>query len=261
MTKSKDLPWRDAIHKVLREAGKPLHYRDIAESIVNEGLRESVGATPAHTVAAIITTEINQKKGRAKVVRLGGGEYVWKENYVQPEVDTVEVSEEIFESEPSVIEAFGMFWRRSEVEWSRKPTILGQETPKADAIDFSSQLGVYLLHDGKEIVYVGRSVDRPLGLRLYEHTLDRLNGRWDRFSWFGVIPVNEDGKLGSRNAVNIDLDLIIVTLEALLIEALEPPLNRKRGDRFGASEYIQVSDPEIERKKRHALLDSIRGAI
>lgn len=37
-------------------------------------------------------------------------------------------------------------------------------------------------------------------------------------------------------------------MESLLIEGLEPPQNRKRGDEFNAIEYIQVLDPELQKR-------------
>ncbi|MBK8385370.1 MAG: hypothetical protein IPL11_06765 [Candidatus Accumulibacter sp.] len=42
---------------------------------------------------------------------------------------------------------------------------------------------------------------------------------------------------------------MIGTLEALLIESLEPPQNRKRGDDFSAVEYIQDIDPELRERE------------
>lgn len=43
-------------------------------------------------------------------------------------------------------------------------------------------------------------------------------------------------------------------MEALLIEALEPPLNRKRGDGLSAVEYQQVEDPQLEKARQVNLL-------
>lgn len=43
---------------------------------------------------------------------------------------------------------------------------------------------------------------------------------------------------------------------AILIEALEPRQNRKRGDDLSAVEYIQREDPEIQRKKVKASLEA-----
>jgi hypothetical protein len=42
---------------------------------------------------------------------------------------------------------------------------------------------------------------------------------------------------------------LIPALEAILIEALEPRQNRKRGDDLSAVEYIQLEDPSIQKKK------------
>lgn len=67
-------------------------------------------------------------------------------------------------------------------------------------MDFNKQLGIYLLYDGREVIYIGRTTDRPLGRRLFEHTSDRMAARWDRFSWFGLLPVMETGALGSLPA-------------------------------------------------------------
>jgi hypothetical protein len=107
-----------------------------------------------------------------------------------------------------------------------------------------------LLHDGRAVVYVGRTTDQPLGVRLRQHISDRLNGRWDRFSWFGVYPVAESGALDLNTLGSYTLEMLIVTMEALLIESLEPPQNRKRGDDFRAIEFLQVEDPDIEKKSQ-----------
>jgi hypothetical protein len=137
-----------------------------------------------------------------------------------------------------------MFWRRDHVQWANRPKLLGMQQIGAESVNFSDQLGIYLLYDGREAVYVGRATERPLGIRLFEHTRDRLGSRWDRFSWFGVRPVAEDGSLGTVPATYKSADLLPV-LEAVLIESLEPRQNRKRGDDLGAVEYLQVLDESI----------------
>jgi hypothetical protein len=44
-------------------------------------------------------------------------------------------------------------------------------------------------------------------------------------------------------------------LEAILVEALEPRQNRKRGDDLSQVEYIQVEDPVIRRRTLKAAFD------
>lgn len=128
------------------------------------------------------------------------------------------------------------------------PRILGMQQIGAESVDFHKQIGIYLLYDGREVIYVGRATERPLGKRLYEHTLDRFSSRWDRFSWFGLLPVSETGVLGDQPESYAGTK-IIPAIEAILIEALEPRQNRKRGDDLSAVEYIQKEDPEIQKKK------------
>jgi hypothetical protein len=154
-----------------------------------------------------------------------------------------------------------MYWNRDKVYWQTKPRIMGQQQPGAKRVDFCDQAGVYLLHDARSVVYVGRTTDQPLGKRLAQHTKDRLNGRWNRFSWFGVHRVGENGVLQITSAPNFTLESLIVTMEALLIEALEPPQNRKKGDEFRAVEYLQVEDPAINKAKVIELMNVLQSKM
>jgi hypothetical protein len=60
--------------------------------------------------------------------------------------------------------------------------------------------------------------------------------------------VSETGDLGSLPESYLGTK-IIPALEAILIEALEPRQNRKRGDDLSAVEHIQKEDPEIQNKR------------
>lgn len=148
------------------------------------------------------------------------------------------------------LNAFGMFWRRDEVDWEQRgQTLLGAQLKAAQSINFSDQVGVYILYSGDRVIYVGRITEPRLGPRLWDHTRDRLAGRWDRFSWFGVRAVADDGSLGQVPAGNFAVAMLVATMEALLIEGLEPPQNRRRGDGFNATEFIQTTDPQVERRR------------
>lgn len=247
---AKQTTWRKAIEQVLSDAPGAMHYKDLADKIIEAGLRTDLGATPAATVSAHLTTAIKNEGTKCPWQKIGRGLYVWKSRAgissetlaaISPEKD------ESVEEQYAVVSSFGMFWRREAIEWTANPKILGMQQIGAEAVDFSKQTGIYLLYDGREVIYVGRATERPLGRRLYEHTLDRLSSRWDRFSWFGVLPVSDDGKLGAMPESFVG-STIIPALEALLIEALEPRQNRKRGDDLAAVEYIQRADPEIQKR-------------
>jgi hypothetical protein len=51
--------------------------------------------------------------------------------------------------------------------------------------------------------------------------------------------------------------MITPALEAVLIEALEPGQNRKRGDDLSDVEYIQMEDPEIQKKKQRQIMEEL----
>lgn len=89
---------------------------------------------------------------------------------------------------------------------------------------------------------------------------DRLNGRWDRFSWFGLRNVTEDGELGPSE-FTASREQIISLMEAILIEALEPPLNRKRGDDFSEREFLQAEDPTLKNKSQRAVLERLMAQL
>jgi hypothetical protein len=260
---------REAILKVLHDSGQPVHYAAIAQAIFDNGYRTNVGATPAATVAA----NLSQPPLKNKVLRVATGTYALRSqpsksegmapaetvDTAEPDAKTVASTEE--SDEMGFINAFGMFWRRSEVDWSsRNPILLGVQQSGSQQVDFGKQAGVYLLYDGGRVVYVGRVTETRMGQRMWEHTRDRLTGRWDRFSWFGVRQVREDGGLGPVPTAGIEPSTLIATMEALLIEGLEPPQNRRQGDGFNALEFIQVTDPEVElRRKQTVLAELSRG--
>jgi len=255
-----ELTWRRAIDKVLMEAATPLHYNEITERIIADGLRKNLGATPAATVNAQLAVSIKRDGARSPYIRISKGVFALKSykgtgsgtgSKLTPEVAESEEGEEQYD----IVSSFGMFWRKDAVEWSSSPKLLGMQQIGATPVNFCKQLGIYLLYDGREVIYVGRTTDRPLGRRLYEHTIDRMSARWDRFSWFGLLPVNDSGALGALPDQFVAAKMI-PALEAILIEALEPRQNRKRGDDLASVEYIQCIDPEIEKKKVRATLDA-----
>lgn len=254
--------WKAAIIRVLGESDSPLHYTHISEQILSRGYYETDGATPAATVNAQIASSIKHDGEKSPFIRVGKGIFALKtalttlpappEKQKKP---TRELASDA-EASDSIIRSFGMYWQRDLVVWRNDPKLFGKQQANSKPVDFGKQKGIYILYDHHTVVYVGRSVDRPLGKRLFEHTVDRLGSRWNRFSWFGLLDATDDGGLKEPPFSN-SLSSIIASLEALLIEALEPPQNRKRGDDFSAIEYIQDIDPELREREIQSTLRSI----
>lgn len=274
------MSWREAIQKVLLESEKPLHYAEISEQVLSRGYYKTDGATPDATVNAQISSSIKHEGEKSPFMRVGKGVFALRQSAettkpmaikktsvknavaaklpkIKPDSDPVAGD---MESPESVIRCLGMYWQRDLVVWRNDPKVYGKQQALSKPVDFAKQRGIYILYDHHTVIYVGRSVDRPLGKRLYEHTVDRLGSRWNRFSWFGLLEVTNEGKL-VETPIKVTIASLIATLEALLIEALEPPQNRKRGDDFSVIEYIQDIDPELRERELQNTLRAIEQKL
>jgi transcriptional regulator with XRE-family HTH domain len=254
---SKDMPWKEAILKVVDGSDAPMHYVDIAQAIIDNRYRVNVGATPAITVSAYLSTSINKDKSKSPFVKVDRGMYALRNAKSVPVTKRIEESDEAKETarEMGLINAFGMFWDRNRVQWKPSmPRLLGVQQSGSEPVNFTEQAGVYVLYDGSRPIYVGKAFERRMGPRLFDHTRDRLTGRWSRFSWFGVRGVRDDGQLTEFPKSELGLSSLIATMEALLIEGLEPPQNRRQGEGFNAVEFMQETDPDIAREQRREVI-------
>jgi len=188
-----ELNWDDAIQFVLRTAPEPLHYVEIAEQVAARKLKQKIGATPSATVASVLSKSL--KNSNSPFLKLGKGLYSLVEGAgLAPLQHSVAAEIEPDLPETGALRAFGMFWQRNQVSWTGSPRLFGLQQLGATQVNFAEQAGVYLLHDRERVIYVGRAAS-TLYARLRYHTTDRLGGRWDRFSWFGLRSVGEDGSL------------------------------------------------------------------
>jgi hypothetical protein len=147
-----------------------------------------------------------------------------------------------------IIAAYGEWWDPHIVDWGRRGPGLGgrlaglmEDGTPTNAWD---QRGIYVLFQDWEVVYVGKTGERPLGARLRAHRKDDVAGRWDRFSWYGIRHINQTGDLRAipGPARRIQASEAIATLEALLIRVTAPSLNRRR-ESVPAAKFI-VQDTE-----------------
>jgi hypothetical protein len=253
--------WKEAIKRVLKEPDVPLHYTEISDHILTRGYYATDGATPAATVNAQLSSSVKHDGEKSPFIRVGKGVFSLRGVSAavaplhEPKAETPRVEAEE-ESSDSIIHSFGMYWQRDLVVWRSDLKMFGKQQSLSKPVNFAKQKGIYILYDHHTVVYVGRAIDRPLGKRIYEHTVDRLGSRWNRFSWFGLLDVTQEGNLREL-PFNSSLAALVATLEALLIESLEPPQNRKRGDDFSAIEYIQDIDPELREREIQNTLRSI----
>jgi len=264
-----DLKWKEAIEKVLNEEKKQLHYTEIAELIAERGYRKSLGATPQDTVSANLTTDINTNKEKSIFAKVDKGYYILRKFLIETDGTSIDESEPqiindkiVVKDNHKIVNAFGIYWNRNLVHWKSIPDLLGIQQVGATEVNFKDQIGIYLLHDSRETVYVGQAIEQPLGKRLKDHTSDRLAGRWDRFSWFGFYPVSEDAKLN----LNVKFKEFTIQnlgdiLEAILIESIEPRQNRKQGNSFTGIKYLQQEAPEIKKKLKEQIIKELTDKL
>ncbi|CAH0281059.1 hypothetical protein SRABI27_03775 [Pedobacter sp. Bi27] len=266
-----ELKWKEAIVKVFEEEKKALHYIKIAEIIAEKKYRTSLGATPSDTVSSNITTDINTNKHNSIFARVDKGIYILRK-FLNDEAQIssndaaaqfLPTSEPLPKDKLRVINAFGIYWSRQLVHWGSKPDLLGIQQLGATEVNFKDQRGIYLLYDGREVIYAGQAIEQTLGDRLRQHLSDRLSGRWDRFSWFGFYAVDDKGHLKDRKKFpDMDIQDMANILEAILIESLEPRQNRKQGNNtLVGMEFLQKESPEIKKRRYDEVIKELAAKI
>lgn len=240
------MKWLDAIIEVLCEAEKPMHYEKITDRIIEEGKRAEVGATPANTVCAAINKNLDifEKTDAGTYALRSTFDYAkWKgADTTTEKEETASLDTEITkESRKTLIKTFGKYWRCDKVDWSKtEPSLVGRQTSKSQPVDFKTMRGVYMLHDNHQLVYVGVAVKESIAKRLRQHTKDKLCDCWNRFSWFGIDGVNQNGSIRKINTFSVKSDDVAKALEAIVIESAKLPHNKRGGDYLKGREYTQI---------------------
>ena len=166
------------------------------------------------------------------------------------------------------VKNYGLMWDRECVHWGGtkgNPGRLmgfgpiGSAKKNQNDVDFREQIGVYILYWGEKVIYVGQAGvgDSTLFSRLKDHLEDHLADRWDRFSWFGVRSVNKTGKLSKAKGVlsrKINSSQILDLLEGLLINVVEPPLNRQGAKWSKIEQYYQYQEAWFAWSDRELLI-------
>ena len=259
---STEKTWEEAVLHVLRNATEPMHFGDIAEKILADGLKTTVGKTPQATVAAVLSRlapGIGVVKVRPGVFQLHHGskaQAVEVEPDQADELDAVDASA----SRNISVAAYGLHWERDKVDWSSR-RIWGYDIQPNETVDFADQQGVYLLYSWQSVVYVGKTAAKEGGLfqRLNDHHRRPVwSGKWERFSWFGIRRVSEQGNL-LDDSNSASTAVVTALMEAVLIEAMRPAFNDQRGNYMGTL-YRQAIDPNVALANAQSVIRSLAGS-
>ena len=164
-----------------------------------------------------------------------------------------------------IIKNYGFLWERKNIYRGtggdgNAGHLTGKTGGKPDA-DFREQIGVYVLYDrNQNIVYVGQAGNgnATLFTRLKNHMDGALWNRWEYFTWIGFRDVNANGSLSNQQNVDsvvsgFKYSDALNEIEGILIEVIEPKLNKQSGRLKSATEYFQVTDERISEVSMHQL--------
>jgi hypothetical protein len=157
-----------------------------------------------------------------------------------------------------VIKNYGFLWQRRHIVLGGGAGKSGQlrgwrKGNKKVHVDFRTQFGVYALYDdNSKIVYIGQAGNGRADLykRLKQHMKSsNLWNRWTQFSWVGFKAVNKKGSLSAKQSVTAHVggftySAALNEIEGILIELVEPNLNKQGGRLKGAKEFFQVVPKE-----------------
>ena len=173
-----------------------------------------------------------------------------------------------------IIKNYGFLWDRKHFyrgAGSDKGHLRGWTKGNKDQkIDFRKQIGVYVLYDtNQSIVYVGQagSGNATLFGRLKAHEKDALWNRWEYFTWVGFKDMNAtNGELSQRQDVNSNVSGFsyadaLNEIEGILIEVIEPKLNKRSGNLKGAAEYFQSINEEVTMEDLKKQLTEIQSQL
>lgn len=153
-----------------------------------------------------------------------------------------------------IIKNYGFLWDRNYIyrgAGNNAGHLKG--TAPGFSADFRDQIGVYVLYDaGQQIVYVGQAGNgnATLFTRLKNHMDGQMWNRWQYFTWVGFKDVNADGNLSAQQNVDSGVSGFkysdaLNEVEGILIEVIEPKLNKQSGRLKSAREYYQYRDERL----------------
>jgi len=236
------------MYDCLKEYPDGLHYQKLAGEVSKQ--YDSVSANFAFYINQLLNRDISESDSPLFENANETGTYKLRQNLISKDHNEVAKKIEIAESREDITNkdikpifpCFGMYWDRAQIAWETTSKLMGVEYVDGKEIDFTLQKGIYVLYHDRDLIYVGQAFDRSIFTRLREHTQQRLRGRWNRFSWFGIFEIDDQGALTTTAKEKYEYDKIVDTLESILIEICEPFQNRKKGDEKSV-EYLQVIDP------------------
>lgn len=88
--------FKDIAYQILKEAGKPLHSKEITKIALQRGWLKTAGKTPEATMNAQLVVDINTKKEKSRFVKTAPSTFGLNENFVALEIKEIKKTEKIY---------------------------------------------------------------------------------------------------------------------------------------------------------------------
>ena len=239
------------IEQILSNSSSPIDYEQIAVELADKGMIHPFGVMPRRQICSIIENAIIQAADRCPFVKTYPGVYIARAIASPGQLRAAKKAllPEMNFNKTGIITCYGQMWSRDRIIWTPKPQIFGCQYQESPKIDFAKQIGIYALHseDGTP-VYIDYTLEKMLGECLYGHTEDRLSGRWDRFSFYGLLPINEEGSFGPLPS-ECKIEDVMASMRSIIVEVSQPRATRRYFDYFSTLLFVQWRNPEVEAKR------------
>ena len=221
----------EEIKSVLSKSEKPMSSDEIASK-----LDFPRGPMPWNKIQLELEESI--ARGDSQIVKKYPGIYVMRSNPGTATAHEPQTSDHL--DLPGVITCYGQDWQRDRVQWNAPVQLIGSQMMTSTEIDFAPQIGFYALGWGlgKAVEFIGFSGKRTIGECLLEHTNDRLSGRWESFSFYGLKPILQDGSFGPLPE-SVTSTETVASILSILVSVVQPKGNRRYYDMFSTLEFAQ----------------------
>jgi len=78
--------FKDIAYQILKEAGEPLHSKEITKIALNRGWLKTAGKTPEATMNAQLVVDINSKKEKSRFIKTGPSIFGLNKNFKEPKI-------------------------------------------------------------------------------------------------------------------------------------------------------------------------------
>ena len=241
---------RESIASVLASYSEPLDLDEIASELIEaEGDLKRFGAVPLRSIYLCLEDAIRVEGENCQFLKTFPGHYMLRQNakphHLREASKARSAELKFHDGELGIVSCLGLGWQRNRVKWTPSPKILGCQFQASKPINFGQQIGFYALHrKNGEPGYFGSTIDKPIGSCLYELRQDRYSSLWDRFSFFGLLPVTDSGAF-DRLPENFKPADTLASLRAIIIELFSPFANRNF-DWLSTLHFVQWHLPEFD---------------